>query len=340
MSLTLRDLGWSPFFAQQLDGDAPPLRIAQVHRDRIEAISPDGTQMLTTPPETPTGAFAVGDWILAEDHCISHLFDRQTLLQRRAAGDEARIQLIAANVDTLFIVTSCNADFNPARLERYLSLAHEAGCLPVMVLTKSDLTKDPEDYAAQAQKLDRRAPVLVVDALAGDTAAQLAAWCGRGQTAALVGSSGVGKTTLANALTGGSEATAAVREDDARGRHTTTSRALRPMVHGGWMIDTPGMRALRLTEVAEGIDAVFDDISALEGQCRFSDSRHGPEPGCALQAAISDGVLEQSRFDRWQKLRREETRHGASLAQARSRDKAFGKMVNAVVKGKKGRARE
>ncbi len=342
MTLSLQDLGWSPFFQRQLDDD--PLyihRVTEVQRDRISVLGPDGPSVLIPVSGLSTGEIVVGDWVRSDPNGhLTDILDRQTLLSRRAAGTDARVQLIAANVDTLYITTSCNADFNPARLERYLALAHDAGCYPVLVLTKADLCDDPSEYVRRAEKLSPMLTVLAVNAHDPADIESVMSWTGKGQTAALLGSSGVGKTTLLNGMAGIAEATAGIREDDAKGRHTTTSRALRPMTNGGWLIDTPGMRALRLQDASEGIDALFEDVSALAETCRFNDCAHETEPGCAVQAAIADGKLDAGRLVRWQKLRREDARNSETIAQARARAKGFGKMVREVervMKGTKGR---
>lgn len=341
MSKTLSDLGWSSHFAAQhaVNPTCTPHRINAVHRDRLIGLNAlGGTSDLT--PDRSTGEFAVGDWVLADDqNRIRHLLERKSLLQRRAAGTGAQVQLIAANVDVLYIVSSCNADFNLARLERYLALAHQAGCYPVVVLTKADSCPDPESYASQASSLARFLTVLTVNALEASEIDPILSWCPAGQTAALVGSSGVGKTTLANAMTGQAGTTAGIREDDARGRHTTTHRALHPMRNGGWLIDTPGMRALRLMDAQDGVDEVFSDLLELAARCRFSDCQHQAEPGCAVQEAIANGVIEPDRLARWHKLRREDQRNSETLAQSRARDKAFGKMVRSVMNDKKSRSR-
>ncbi len=339
MLLSLSDLGWSSHFAAQHAADPSllPYRVASVHRDRLVGLRPKGETPLLS-PEHSTGAYAVGDWVLADESArIVRTLDRRSLLQRRAAGTGASAQLIAANVDVLFIVSSCNADFSLPRLERYLALAHQAGCYPVIVLTKSDICDDARVYVDQAQSLGQFLTVLAVNALNPDDIEQVLSWCPNGQTSALVGSSGVGKTTLANGMTGRDEATAGIREDDARGRHTTTARALHQMCNGGWLIDTPGMRALRLLDAQEGLDEVFSDISDLSRNCRFSDCQHDSEPGCAVQSAIETGELNPARLDRWRKLRREDQHNSATVAQARARDKAFGKMVRSVMTEKKSR---
>ena len=334
---TLADLGWSGFHLQQLDLaelSLPRLRIAQVHRSRLLAIGTDGPTPLRLPPHHPTTDFAVGDWVLAlPDGSYSRTLTRQTLLHRRIAGTTAMSQLIAANVDTLFITTSCNADFNPRRLDRYLALAAEAGCEPVLILTKSDLTTDPEHFAAQAKDLKRGLAVVALDARNPGT--DLADWCRTGQTVALLGSSGVGKSTLMNALTGAAQTTAPIREDDARGRHTTTARALYQMTGGGWIIDTPGMREMRLTDVADGIDALFDDVTSLAPLCHFRNCTHKGEPGCAIDAAIAAGTLDPQRLARWEKLKREDRHNTETLHQSHSRNRAFGRMHRSLTKNQR-----
>lgn len=336
MTMTLMDLGWSASF-EQARAEHPdtltPYRLTEIHRAQMSALGADGPVILTT-PKFSAGELAVGDWILADPEMrIQHILERRSLLQRRGAGTDAHVQLIAANVDTLFIVTSCNDDFNIARLERFLALAHEAGCYPVLVLTKADLCDDPREYEREAQALDPMLTILTVNARDPDSAAEVAAWCKAPQTAAFIGSSGVGKTTLTNALTGGDAATGGIREDDAKGRHVTTARSMRPMLQGGWIIDMPGMRALRLIDTRDGIDNVFDDLAELEAQCRFSDCAHETEPGCAIQAAIAAGDLDLERLDRWLKLRKGEKKNSETVAQSRSREKKFSKMVNAHVRG-------
>jgi ribosome biogenesis GTPase len=276
-----------------------------------------------------TGAFAVGDWVLHDGARVRQRLTPATEIARKAAGGTSDRQLIAANVDTLAIVTSCNADFSVARLERYLAVTASAGCLPLVVLTKADMTDDPAPYLRAARGLSPLVTALAIDARSVDDIARLHPWVAPGQTMGLVGSSGVGKTTILNALTGLAGLTQGIREDDARGRHTTTYRALRPTLPGGWLIDTPGMRELALTDAAEGIAAVFNDIADLAAHCRFSDCRHTDEPGCAVQAAIADGSLDPARLKRQQKLEREDRRNTESWHEAHARFRAFGKATKA-----------
>jgi ribosome biogenesis GTPase len=333
--LSYADLGWTAFFARQANAEtAKPLRIGEVHRTAITAISIDGPVTLHTSDET--GTHAVGDWVTAEEGVVTHIFDRQSTLKRRASGTDAREQLIAANVTTLGIVSSCNADFNESRLERYLVLAADAGCLPLVILTKADQSDDPDAYVRKAEQLSQLLTAIAIDATDPIEIQRLHAWCRTGDTMALVGSSGVGKTTIRNSLTGGeAAATQDTREDDAKGRHTTTTRSLVQTKAGGWLIDTPGMRALRLSDVAEGIETVFADIEDLAATCRFNDCAHETEPGCRVQAAIKDGSIDLDRLRRWQKLKAEDIRNSESIAQARARGKGVGKMIRKVVDQKK-----
>ena len=314
---SLDALGWREYFSEQLsDEDARqchPVRVMAVHRGAI-AVAGAGSQHLITPyiqgaapsDDHPT----VGDWLLIDRESLLpiRVLGRLNLFKRRAPGDPRKEQMIAANVDTLFIVASCNQDFSVARLERYLVLAREVGVRPVVVLTKTDLTDDPETFAASARAIEPGLRVETVNGRDPASAARLAAWCGRGETVALLGSSGVGKSTLINTLRGSdSIATQAIRAGDDTGRHTTTVREMHRLAEGGWLLDTPGMRELQLSDATAGISEVFDDFILTAQQCRFSNCAHGGEPGCAVQAAIADGSLTAERFDRWQKLAAEDS---------------------------------
>ena len=326
----LADLGWTADFMRQLEldeiGTTEPGRVTGVHRNRLETLTAEGARDLIPASDMNTGDVAVGDWVLARGMVALRVLDRRTELQRKAAGTGMARQLIAANVDTALIVSSCNADFNVGRLERYLVLCASSGIEPVLILTKADTATDPDDFVAKGRALQRGLAVVALNAKAGQVRHELAEWCRKGRTVLLLGSSGVGKTTLSNALTGGNAAVQDIREGDAKGRHTTTARSLVAMAEGGWLIDTPGVRELQLTDVSDGIDALFDDLTALALTCRFTNCAHEVEPGCAVQAAIAAGDLEPDRLSRWQKLLREDRFNSESIHQAHQRARNFGKM--------------
>jgi ribosome biogenesis GTPase len=251
--------------------------------------------------ERPT----IGDWVLlAPDRgTVVRLLDRKSLLLRRAVARTHELQPMAANVDTMFLVTSCNEEFNVARMERYLALALEAGVQPVVVLTKADEAPSPQDFMRAAAGLMRDVPVELVDARDPDTLRGVRRWCAEGQTVALLGSSGVGKSTLVNSLAGAAvQQTRAIRAADAKGRHTTTHRSLHLLPDGGLLVDNPGMRELTLADVESGLERLFADVAELAAQCRFGDCRHEAEPGCAVQAAIAAGELDPRRLDSYRKL--------------------------------------
>lgn len=325
----LAELGWKPFFSEQVSSeeqaDCHPVRVMAVHRGKI-AVAGFGPLRLIPPSvrgaDTEEYRPAVGDWLLLnrETLLIVRILDRASLFKRRPPAKGRALQLIAANVDTVFIVASCNQDFSPPRIERYLVLAREVGVTPVVVLTKIDLTDEPETFAQAARALQPGLLVETVNARDPASAARLSAWCGPGETVALLGSSGVGKSTLVNTLRGSdSIATQAVREDDGKGRHTTTVREMHRLDHGGWLLDTPGMRELQLTDAAEGIADVFEDIVELALTCRFTNCGHGAEPGCAIQAALTAGTLTAARLDRWNKLSDEDMVNSLSPAERRYR---------------------
>jgi ribosome biogenesis GTPase len=315
---TLDQLGWRAFYSSQLTLDdlaaGQIARVSAVHRGRIEALTEDGLVevIVTAMRDADDGlAVTVGDWILVEAATgrLLRVLDRQSVIARMAAGEQQRRQAIAANVDTAFVVTSCNDDFNLSRLERYLAVVLDARVAPVIVLTKVDLCPDPQGYLDEARRIAGDAAVVAVDATSADVATALGDWLGAGQTVVFIGSSGVGKSTLANSLVGEARlATAGIREDDAKGRHTTTSRQLIRMPAGAWLIDVPGMRELKIGAVTTGLRSAFEDLETLARTCRFRDCEHDQDEGCALRQAVADGSLDPRRLRSFLKLRREAAR--------------------------------
>jgi ribosome biogenesis GTPase / thiamine phosphate phosphatase len=344
--MTLAELGWRPMLQQQISLEELEIgfavRVSAVYRDRIQVKSIDnefslpiaGLLASEDPLERPT----TGDWLWLENQTnkVIKLFERLNLLQRTAAGSEAKSQLIAANIDTLFIVSSCNQDFNVSRIERYLSLVLAAHIPAVIVLTKTDLCDEIDHYVEQAQAIHHDVPVITVNALADDIQQAFKYWTTVGQTIAFLGSSGVGKSTLTNALLGQAiQQTAGIRDDDDKGRHTTTQRSLFAMPKGGWVLDTPGMRELRLNDDLGGVAEVFDDIEALQAQCKYNNCHHEHDQGCAIQAALISGDLSLRRWQNYQKLHREALRARQSKFEQHQHGKKFGKEIRQALKGKK-----
>jgi ribosome biogenesis GTPase len=310
-----------------------------VHRGRVEVALETGSASVELYGRSAEIGLTVGDWVLLDaDHSqIAKRLEPFGRFQRRAAGTGGETQSIAANVDTLFIVTSANRDFNVARLERYLAIAHDAGAFPVIVISKADLAESLQDFVGPASKLSPGIPVEALDARDPEQIVVLSAWCEKGQTVALLGSSGVGKSTIINTLSGAEQYTQRAREDDQRGRHTTTSRSMHKLEQGGWLIDTPGMRELQLVDIGDALDDVFSDVAGFAEGCRFANCGHESEPGCSVRAAIADGKLDSDRLRRYCKLQSEDRRNTETLAEKRSRDKSLGKFYKSVILDKKSR---
>ena len=327
--VTLTGLGWQPFFQQQLTldeiGVLTPCRVVEQYRNEVELAGESGKHQLALLSSMPQ--MVVGDWLLLNAAGgFERLLDRSTCFRRIAAGHQKQEQLIAANVDTAFIVCSLNDDFNLNRLERYLAMVHDAGAEPVVVLSKKDLAENADELAAQVQSFSALLAVVAVNTLEETTKQVLIPWCRPGQTIVMLGSSGAGKSTLTNTLLGEQrQATAEIRSDDSKGRHTTTARSLFPMAGGAMLLDTPGMRELQLVDMQAGVATTFADIEELATQCRFNDCQHHSEPGCAVQAAIAADELDERRLLNYEKLMREQAMNAATIAQKRASAKNLGK---------------
>jgi len=329
---TLQELGWCDFFARQAGNESVlvPARVAGENRELYRLLCEQGEFLaelngkLRHATASRADLPAVGDWVLAQPRLrenramIHRVLRRKAKFSRKIAGRKTLEQIIAANIDVLFLVSSLNRDFNPRRMERYLTLAWDSGARPVVLLNKADLCENSEGFRAKAENAAMAARVVLTSATRGDGLEELHAILRGGGgpqscvTAALLGSSGVGKSSLINALlgnalpAGGRLATQAVREGDDRGRHTTTSRQLLLVPGGGVVIDTPGMRELQLWDAADGIGHTFADIQELAARCRFRDCRHQSEPGCAVRAAVESETLDAFRVESFHKLEREE----------------------------------
>ena len=311
-----------------LPQDPAPVRVVAVHKETSIVRGPDGVDRSAVVSGrfrfdalAPSDYPAVGDWVtLAGDDgsapatvVITAVLPRRSAFvrsaadaSRRSAGNLVDEQVLAANVDIAFLVAGLDHDFNVRRLERYLAVAWSSGVRPIVVLNKADVAIDLDQRLLDVETIAPGVPIVVLSALTGDHVADLSVFLAPAQTAVVLGSSGVGKSTLVNALLGElRQTTAAVRADDSRGRHTTTHRELFELPGGAFLIDTPGIRSLEIAGADEGVDAAFDDIAELAARCRFSDCRHQGEPGCAVRAAVDDGRLARDRFASHEKLERE-----------------------------------
>ena len=324
------DAGWDAAFEPFAVGGRRPARVVAVHKETAIVRGDIGGDR----PATVSGRFrydalaasdfpAVGDWVALEPTDAGASADDPAVIavvlprraafvrsaadaSRRTAGNLADEQVIAANVDIAFLVAGLDGDFNLRRLERYLAVAWSSGVTPVIVLNKADIARDLEGRLVAVEGIAPGVPVVVLSALTGDHVADLEPHLGPGHTSVVLGSSGVGKSTLVNTLLGEQrQAVSDVREDDSRGRHTTTHRELFALPGGALLIDTPGIRSLEVAGADEGVDTAFDDITELATLCRFSDCRHGGEPGCAVRRAIADATLGEDRLASFRKLERE-----------------------------------
>jgi ribosome biogenesis GTPase len=303
------DDGWEASFAEHGAAGLVPARVAIQHRGAYDVIAETGetrasaTTRLFKSDELP----AVGDWVGldAEANLVETVLDRRTSISRKEVMHAAREQVLAANIDVAFLVQALPLDFNVRRLERYLAMAWESGAQPVVLVTKTDLVDDVTPYLDEVESVTLGScPALAVSAKTGAGLDQLRPWLEPHRTAVLLGSSGVGKSTIVNALAGAELlATKEVREDDHRGRHTTSHRELIVLEAGGVILDTPGIRELQLWDA--DLEQTFADVDEIAANCRFSDCNHDQEPGCAIRAALEDGSLPAERWQSYVKLQRE-----------------------------------
>ena len=316
--MTLESLGWNDEFAEAFapyeEQGLVPARVAVQHRGGYVVLTEDGElEAEAARRQVRSGELAgVGDWValrlLPEGQAIVEaVLPRRTAFTRKETMDRTGEQIVAANVDTVFLVSALGHDLNLRRLERYLTAAWDSGAEPVIVLTKADLHQgEVPEAVADVEAIAFGVPVHAVSNVTGEGLDTLDRYLGPGRTVALLGSSGVGKSTLVNSLLGEERmATAEVREDDERGRHTTTHRELVPLPGGALLLDTPGMRELQLYADEEALDTAFADVAELAAECRFSDCTHDHEPGCAVQAALEDGRLAPERWESYRKLQAE-----------------------------------
>ncbi len=349
-SLRLEDLGWSDELRSNLPPDTVPARVAAEDRGLLRVVGAGGAidalrdariaGRLRHHADSRLDLPAVGDWVALDGAGrIVAVLPRRTAFVRRAAGERSEPQVLAANVDVALLVTSLNAEFNARRIERWVTAAWDAGTDPVLVLNKADLCDDPGRFAGKLGSLTSLLPRVAVSALTGAGLDGLDPWLGRGRTLALLGSSGVGKSTLANRLLGAEiQATSAIRDDDDAGRHTTVRRELLVLPQArGLLIDTPGLRELQLWwSDGASAAAAYDDVEELARACRFRDCEHSDEPGCAVLAAIENHELRPGRLNGWRKLMREQAyeqrRQDSYLA--RREQRRFGRMVKKATRAR------
>ncbi|HEY6004444.1 MAG TPA: ribosome small subunit-dependent GTPase A [Anaeromyxobacter sp.] len=332
-------IGFGPFFSSQLSlEELQSSLVGRAVADRGRSLLvrfPDGAHPVVVPGRLRSEGVlpVVGDFVVASagpDRTVTRVLERRTWLSRNVAGGATAEQVLAANVDVVFVVQGLDEGPNPRRLERTLAAVHSGGAEPVIVLTKPDRAEDLAAALAEARAAAPAVEVEVASGLTGEGVAALAARLRPDRTGVLVGPSGAGKSTLTNALLGReAQRTAPVRASDDRGVHTTSGRELFPLPGGGALVDGPGIRELRLWD-ASGLDATFEDLAAIAARCRFRDCSHGAEPGCAVREAIADGRIEAARVESHRKLalelaRQAERREGGAARAERERWKAVSK---------------
>lgn len=317
-------------------------RGAYLIRDAVKEVSAGLSGRLAYQTMCSDERPCVGDWVTANFYnndtaaIIHQVFARKTFLRRKAAGETIDFQMIAANIDVAFIVQSCQFDFNPSRLDRYLVMAMDGRVEPIVVLTKTDLiTPEELEQKLAIVRAVTSARVLGLSTLTGSGFDALTQTLIAGKTYGLLGSSGVGKTTIANRLLGRDAFATKTVSSTGEGTHTTTRRQLIVLNTGAMLIDTPGMRELGIVGAGEGLDGGFDEVVGLAASCRYADCRHEQEPGCAVRAALEKGVLSRDRYASYLKLRKESEFYGMSYLDRRKKDKAFGRFVKSVKKQKR-----
>src|SRR6476661_5133435 len=338
-------LGWSPDRGGELPPGSLPARVTRVDRGQLSVLTADGNRCVTpgTAVYGPDGALrpAVGDWVALRGERAVALLPRTSAFTRTAAGGTSALQVIAANIDVVLVVDALAGAARLRRVERYLAVAWSSGATPVVVLTKADLCDDVAAAVAEVAEDALGVEVLAVSSVTAEGLDAVHAVLAPGRTAAMVGPSGVGKSSLANALAGRTVAPPReVRESDGRGRHTTTARELHLLPGGGLLVDTPGMRELSLYDDADGVATAYADVAQLAADCRFRDCAHRTEPGCAVAAAIDDGRLDPARYGAWRKLQAEA--HRALLrvdARARAEEKARLRSFHRAVRDQPNRMR-
>jgi ribosome biogenesis GTPase len=340
------DLGFNKYFQKLAQksglGSAQPARVVSVNRDNYlvqneeREVMAEITGKLLFHADSREHYPAVGDWVLAEYFnegtfaVIHQILERQSLLKRKTPGKEVDYQIIAANIDTAFVMQSVDGNFNLNRLHRYMAMILEGGVHPFVLLSKIDLisSRELKEILSQVRDTVGSDSVIPYSSISKKGIAQVRQMIKKGKTYCLLGSSGVGKTTLLNVLMGEDVfAVNTVREKDSKGRHTTSRRQMIFLEKGGMIIDTPGMRELGVFDVDEGIKETFEDIATMSAQCRYKDCTHSNEPGCAVLQAIEEGKLSEKRYQSYLKLRRESEHYQMSYVEKRRRDKEFGKMI-------------
>ena len=340
----LSSLGWTPVHAAELPPDCVPARVSRVDRGLLTVLDEDGERRVHPARSLRSGAGlgdpAVGDWVAVRGELAVAILPRTSAFVRTVAGRTSAAQVVAANLDTVLVVDSLVGEARLRRVERYLAVAWSSGATPVVVLTKADLCDDVPAAVQQVGEDALGVAVLAVSSVTPKGVEPVRALLGPGSTAAMVGPSGVGKSSLANALAGRPIAATRDIRDDGRGRHTTTARELHLLPGGGLLIDTPGMRELALYDDADGVDTAYAYVTSLAAGCRFRDCGHRGEPGCAVAAAIDDGRLDPARFTAWRKLQAEAAwQERRADARARASEQARVKALTRELRARPGRPR-